>query len=82
MPLTEQGPAIADRTPSFALLWAENVSQVGNMMIVAAEPRFVLEMTGSAAKTGLGSAALVPGSILPAVVGGPLVRQMDAGRGL
>jgi hypothetical protein len=64
------------------LLSAETVSQVRNMMIVIAEPWFVLEMTESGAKTGLGSAALVLGSVLPAVVGGPLVRQMDAGRGL
>ena len=68
--------------PSFASLSAETVSQVGNMMIVAAESRFVLEMPASAAKTGPGSAALVLGSVLPAVVGGPLVRQRDAGRGL
>ncbi len=82
MPVTEQGPAIADRPPIFALLGANAVSQVGNMMIVTAEPWFVLGTTGSAAKTGLGSAALVLGSVLTAVVGGPLVRQMDAGRGL
>jgi hypothetical protein len=82
MPLTEQGPAIADRTPSFASLSAKTVPQGGNTMIVTAEPRFVLEITGSAAKTGLGNAALVLGAVLPAVVGGPLVRQMDAGRGL
>ena len=51
------------------------------MMTVTAGPWFVLETTGSAAKAGLVSAALVLGSVLPAVVRGALVRQMDAGRG-
>jgi hypothetical protein len=60
MPLTEQGPAIADRPPIFALLSA--VPQVGNVMTVTAGPWFVLETTGSVAKAGLGSAALVLGS--------------------
>ena len=74
--MTEQGPAIADRTPIFALLSAEAVSQVGNMMTVVAGPWFVLQTTGSAAKTGLVSAALVLGSAVPTVVGGPLVDRI------
>jgi hypothetical protein len=36
--VAEQGPAITDRTPIFALLGAEAVSQVGNMMIMVAIP--------------------------------------------
>ncbi len=74
--MAEQGPAIADRTPIFALLAAEAVSQVGNMMTVVAGPWFVLQTTGSAAKTGLVGAALVLGSVVPAVVGGPLVDRL------
>ena len=74
--MTEQGPAIADRTPIFALLSAEAVSQVGNMMTVVAGPWFVLQTTWSAAKTGLVSAALVLGSAVPTVVGGPLVDRI------
>jgi MFS family permease len=74
--VTEQRPAIADRTPIFALLSAEAVGQVGNMMTIVAGPWFVLQTTGSAAKTGLVSAALVLGSVLPVVVGGPLVDQL------
>ncbi len=74
--MAEQGLAIADRTPIFALLSAEAVLQVGNMMTIVAGPWFVLQTTGSAAKTGLVSAALVLGSVLPAVVGGPLVDRM------
>ena len=82
MPVTEQGPAIADRTAVFALLSADSVSRVGNVMTVTARPWFVLETTGSAAEAGLVSAAPVLGTVLPASVGGPLVEQMDAGRGL
>ena len=74
--MAEHGPAIADRTPIFALLTAEAVSQVGNMMTVVAGPWFVLQTTGSAAQTGLVGAALVLGSVLPAVAGGPLVDRL------
>ena len=74
--MTEQRPAIADRTPIFALLSAEAVSQVGNMMTVVVGPWFVLQTTGSAAKTGLVGAALVLGSVVPTVVGGPLVDRL------
>jgi hypothetical protein len=38
---------------------AEGVSQVGNMMTIVAGPWFVLETTGSAARTGIVSGALV-----------------------
>jgi hypothetical protein len=60
--VAEQGPAIADRTPIFALLGANAVSQVGNMMIMVAIPWFVLETTGSAARTGLAAAAIGVGA--------------------
>jgi hypothetical protein len=45
VPLTEQGHANAVRAPIFALLSAEAVSQVGNMMTVTAGPWFVQERT-------------------------------------
>jgi hypothetical protein len=48
--VTEQGPAIAHRTPIFALLGANGVSQVGNTVFIVAIPWFVLETTGSAAR--------------------------------
>ena len=50
--MAEQGPAVADRTPIFAVLGANAVSQVGDMMAAVAMPWFILETTGSAAKTG------------------------------
>ena len=37
--MTEQGPAIADRTPIFALFGANAVSQVGNLMTAVAIER-------------------------------------------
>jgi hypothetical protein len=39
IPVTEQGPAIADRTPIFALFGANAISQVGNMMTAVAVRR-------------------------------------------
>jgi predicted MFS family arabinose efflux permease len=74
--VTEQGPAIADRAPIFALFGANAVSQVGNMMIMVAVPWFVLETTGSAARVGLTAAAVGVGAVVPAVLGGPLVDRL------
>ena len=74
--MTEQGSAVADRTPIFALFGANAVSQVGNMMIMVAVPWFVLETTGSAARVGLTGAAIGVGAILAAVLGGPLVDRL------
>jgi MFS family permease len=72
--------APADRRPVYALLAAEGVSQVGNMMTIIAGPWFVLQTTGSAAKTGLVSAALAIGQIVP-ILGGPLVDRLGFRRG-
>ena len=68
--MAEQGPAIADRTPIYALLGANAVSQVGNMITVLAVPWFVLETTGSAASVGLTAATVGVGAVVPAVLGG------------
>jgi hypothetical protein len=57
--------ALGDRRPVYALLTAEGISQVGNMMTVVAGPWFVLQTTGSAAKTGLVGAALALGLLVP-----------------
>jgi MFS family permease len=67
--------AIPDRRPVYAVLTAEGISQVGNMMTIVAGPWFVLQTTGSAAKTGLVGAALALGLIMP-VLGGPLVDRV------
>jgi hypothetical protein len=36
--VAEQEPAIADRTPIFALLGANGISQVGNTVLIVAVP--------------------------------------------
>ena len=46
------------------------------MLVAVVMPWFVLETTGSAAKTGLSSAAVGVGVILAAVFGGPLVNRL------
>jgi predicted MFS family arabinose efflux permease len=74
--VTEQGPTIAHRTPIFALLGANGVSQVGNTVFLVAIPWFVLETTGSAARVGLAAAALGVGTVVPVVLGGPLVDRL------
>jgi len=50
------------------------------MMTITAGPWFVLQITGSAAKTGLVSAALVLGSVVPAIIGGPVVDRIGPKR--
>jgi MFS family permease len=76
MPLEAQGSPRSDRIPILSLLSAQAVSQVGNMMTITAGPWFVLQTTGSAAKTGLVSAALVLGSVVSAIIGGPGVDRI------
>ena len=72
--------ATRDRRPVYAVLTAEGLSQVGNMMTIVAGPWFVLQTTGSAAKTGLVGAALALGLLVP-VLGGPLVDRVGFRRG-
>jgi 4-amino-4-deoxy-L-arabinose transferase-like glycosyltransferase len=60
----------------YALLGSNGVSQFGNNMTIVAGPWFVLQTTGSAAKTGIASGALVLGGILAAAGGGPLVDRL------
>ena len=76
-----------DRRPFLALMTANAVSQIGNMMTVVAVQWFVLESTGSAAQVGFVSAAIALGAVLPAILGGPLVdriglRRMSVGADL
>jgi MFS family permease len=78
------GPEILtrrDTRPLYCLFTATAVGQAGNMMTVVAGPWFVLELTGSPAKTGLVGAALVLGGVVPAVLGGPLVDRLGFRRG-
>lgn len=74
-------PARRDARPLYCLFTATAVGQAGNMMTVVAGPWFVLELTGSPAKTGLVGAALVLGGVVPAVLGGPIVDRLGFKRG-
>lgn len=60
----------------FALIGANAVSWTGNMAGLIAVPWFVLEVTGSAAKTGLAGAAIGAGTVLSGVFAGPVVDRM------
>lgn len=72
----EQGPAVADRVPIFALFGANVVSSVGNNITTLAVPWFVLQTTGSAVRVGITGAAMGIGAVLAAVLGGPLVDRL------
>ena len=64
------------RLPIYALLAANAVSVVGNAMTAVAVPWFVLQTTGSAAKTGLAGAVMALGAVLAAFFGGPIVDRL------
>src|SRR5262245_36963353 len=69
-----------ERLPFYALLSATAISLVGNAMTALAIPWFVLETTGSAAKTGIsGFFAILPTAI-SAFFGGPLVDRLGSKR--
>lgn len=74
--MTPQSPISRARMPIFALLAANAVSQVGDMMVVVAMPWFVLETTGSAAKTGLAGATIGFGSLISSLLVGPAVDRL------
>jgi MFS family permease len=61
------------RTPLFALLAADAVSITGNTLTLIAVPWFVLQTTGSAAKTGLTGFFVTLPVVLSASLGGVLV---------
>ena len=64
------------RVPIFALLTAEAISQVGNVLTFVAVPWFVLQTTGSAAKTGLTGGAVTLAGVVAGVFGGPIVDRL------
>lgn len=64
------------KLPLLALFGANAVSQVGNKLSDVAIPWFVLETTGSAAKTGLVGAAITIPLVLSAFFGGALVDRL------
>lgn len=69
-----------DPVPIYALLAANAVSVRGNAMTAVAVPWFMLQTTGSAARTGLTGAVMALGAVLGAVLaalfGGLLVEGL------
>ena len=59
-----------------ALLGANAVSETGNVLAFVAIPWFVLQTTGSAAKTGLTGGAFLFAAVVAGVVGGPVVDRL------
>ena len=66
----------AQQLPVLALLSANAVSITGNAMAGVAIPWFVLETTGSAAKTGFTFAVIGFSKVLAAFFGGPIVDRI------
>lgn len=62
--------------PIFALFGAGIISQAGDVMAAVAIPWFVLETTGSAARTGLTGATIALGTGLAGLLGGPVVDRL------
>jgi MFS family permease len=73
-PLRTTGPR--RRIPLLALLGANAVSETGNVLAFVAIPWFVLQTTGSAARTGLTGAAFLLAAVVAGVVGGPVVDRL------
>ena len=63
------------RVPLLALLGANAVSEIGNVLAFVAIPWFVLQTTGSAARTGMTGAAFLLAAVVAGVVG-PVVDRM------
>ena len=72
----ERADLAPDRGPFLALMGANAVSQIGNMMTAVAVPWLVLQTTGSAVQVGLVGAAIAVGWVVPAILGGPLVDRL------
>ncbi len=65
--------AAPDRTPLIALLCASAISLTGSRLTLVAVPWFVLQTTGSAARTGITGAAGALAYVVAAFFGGALV---------
>lgn len=65
-----------NRTPILGLLVANTISQVGSVLTLIAIPWFVLQTTGSAAKTGLTGVFEALPFIIAGIFGGALVDRL------
>jgi MFS family permease len=73
-PLHSGGPR--QRIPLLALLAANAVSEMGNVLAFVAIPWFVLQTTGSAARMGLTGAAFLLAAVVAGIFGGPVVDRV------
>ena len=62
--------------PIYAMLGATALSQMGNMLTFVAVPWFVLQTTGSAARTGIAGGAIALAAVLASLLGGPVVDRL------
>lgn len=69
-------PIRITRAPIIGLLVANSISQVGNVLTFVAVPWFVLETSGSAAKTGLTGFFDVLPVVIAGLLGGALVDRL------
>lgn len=74
------GGTARDRTSLYSLLAADFISQTGNKMLHLAIPWFVLQTTGSVAKTGLTAFFSLLPVVLAGFFGGPLVDRLGLKR--
>lgn len=73
IPIADTPPAFRSRLPVYALLGTGFLTVFGNSLTALAVPWFVLETTGSAARTGLTAAVTVIPMIIATFFGGALV---------
>lgn len=70
-------PGLPKRMPLLALLAANAISLIGSTSTAVAIPWFVLQTTGSAAKTGLAGACVILPAFVMGIFGGTLVDRLQ-----
>lgn len=73
-----QTQSSSTKLPLVALVSAEGISQTGNALTMLAIPWFVLESTGSAARTGITAAVGALAIVVAGLFGGVLVDRLGA----
>lgn len=76
MAATEARTGTRNRAPLLAVLVGSAISLVGNNLTLLAVPWFVLQTTGSAARTGLAGVAAVLPIAVASFLGGPIVDRL------
>jgi MFS family permease len=70
------GSKVNQRAPFIALLTANAISMVGNVLALIAIPWFVLQTTGSPAKTGITGFFMTLAAVIAAFFGGAIVDRL------